>query len=296
MNLAESQPLAVRYSEPEFLIEKWRQQFGDEAALELCRWNNQPAPVYARINRLRMSNEEFLRHHPGAVLFSSSSNFVKLPHPAVAAQRGDCYVQDPSTAVACQLLDPHPGEVVLDACAAPGGKTGYLAEMMANQGTIIAVDHEESRLRRLRENLVRLGVTSARVVSCDWTHDRSVRAAGWKEQSFDKILLDAPCTNTGVMRRRVDVRWRLRPDDFARMQREQLTILRAVAPLLRPGGSLVYSTCSLEPEENENVLKRFLDESLDFSLVTRSESLPFRDHFDGAFAARLLRAHDGLHR
>ena len=294
-NLANTQPIAVRYSQPAFLIEKWVRQFGEEATLEFCRWNNQPALVYARVNGLKVSIEEFLQRYPESALVSHSVNFVTLSHPAAAAQGGDCYVQDPSTAIACELLGPQPRERVLDACAAPGGKAAYLAEMMSNEGTLIAADREESRLQRLRENLVKLGVTNARVVACDWTNDRSVRATGLAEGSFDKILLDVPCTNTGAMRRRVDVRWRLRPDDFARMAEEQLTILRAVAPLLKPGGSLVYSTCSVEPEENDEVVRTFLAQRSEFCLKTCRESLPFRDHFDGAFAAHLLHRGEGLH-
>jgi 16S rRNA (cytosine967-C5)-methyltransferase len=162
--------------------------------------------------------------------------------------------------------------------------------LMENRGLLVAVDQEESRLERLRDNLVRLGVTSARVVGCDWRDGASIRAAGLEEKSFDKILVDAPCSNTGVMRRRVDLRWRLRAEDFAGMQRQQLAILAAVQPLLRPGGSLVYSTCSLEEEENWEVVSTFQRDHAPFCLTNRKETLPFRDGIDGAFAARLERS------
>jgi 16S rRNA (cytosine967-C5)-methyltransferase len=124
-------------------------------------------------------------------------------------------------------------------------------------------------------------------VHCNWLDEASIRGSGFTKFCFDRILVDAPCTNTGVMRRRVDVRWRLRPDDFVRMARQQLSILSAVRPFLKPGGSLVYSTCSLESEENEDVMESFLRAHSDFRLTTRAESLPFRDQFDGAFAAKL---------
>jgi 16S rRNA (cytosine967-C5)-methyltransferase len=287
MQQAEAQPLHVRFSTPEFLIAKWSRQFGDAAALELCRWNNRPAPVYARINGLKTTVEEFLRRYAGSFLLPESANFVDRPEPATPPRNGDCYIQDPSTAIACEMLRPAPGESVLDACAAPGGKSAYLAEMMGNGGTLVAADQDEMRLERLRDNLVRLGVTNTRTVRCDWSDGSSVRAAALAAQSFDKILIDAPCTNTGVLRRRVDLRWRLRPVDFARMQARQIGILRAVAPLLKPGGSLVYSTCSLEPEENDEVVAAFLRDHSDFRLTNREESLPFRDSADGAFAARL---------
>jgi 16S rRNA (cytosine967-C5)-methyltransferase len=284
---AEAQPVHVRYSEPAFLVEKWRSQFGDSATLELCQWNNRPAPVYARVNQLRLSVPEFLARHPGSFLLPQSANFVGLPDPATAAQGADCYIQDPSTALACELLSPKPGESVLDACAAPGGKAAYLAEMMDNRGLLVTADRDEARVARVGENFVRLKVANARIVLCDWAAESSVQAVELGPQSFDKILVDAPCTNTGVMRRRVDVRWRLRADDFARMARAQLAILRAVGPLLRPGGSLVYSTCSLEPEENEQVVGAFLREQRHFRLTSQRESLPFRDGIDGAYAALL---------
>jgi 16S rRNA (cytosine967-C5)-methyltransferase len=187
------------------------------------------------------------------------------------------------------MLRPVAGETVLDACAAPGGKAAYLAEIMQNQGILVAADRDEIRLRRLRDNFVRLGITNARTVTCDWSDEKSIQAADLGAHFFDKILLDAPCTNTGVMRRRVDVRWRLRPDDFVRMQRLQLAILRGLVPLLKPGGSLVYSTCSLEKEENEKVIEAFLEEKRDFCLTKSEKRLPFRDNSDGAFAARLER-------
>ncbi|MEO5719525.1 MAG: RsmB/NOP family class I SAM-dependent RNA methyltransferase, partial [Chthoniobacterales bacterium] len=173
------------------------------------------------------------------------------------------------------------------ACAAPGGKGAYLAEMTQNQGLLIAADQDETRLQRLRDNFERLGVDQARTVRCNWINENSIRSAGLEKSSFNKILLDVPCTNTGVMRRRVDVRWRLQPDDFDRMPRQQLAILEAVLPYLRPGGSLVYSTCSLEPEENDQVIAAFLRQRPEIRLTKRAETLPFRDGVDGAFAARL---------
>ena len=284
---AGASPLTIRFSTPAFLIEKWSRQFEAGELLQLCQWNNRPAPVYARINELKMTVAEFLLRYPGSALRPGSRNFVTLPEPGAALENGACYIQDPSTAIACEMLRPAQGETVLDACAAPGGKAAYLAEIMRSQGTLVAADQDETRLERLRDNFVRLGVNNARSVRCDWLDENSVRAA--RLISFDKILVDAPCTNTGVMRRRVDLRWRLRPDDFARMQRQQLAILRAVAPLLRAGGSLVYSTCSLEPEENDQVIETFLCEQRDFRLTNREATLPFRDFVDGAFAARLER-------
>jgi 16S rRNA (cytosine967-C5)-methyltransferase len=209
--------------------------------------------------------------------------------PTAALDSGHCYIQDPSTAIACELLDPKPGESILDACAAPGGKTAYLAQLMENRGVIIACDRDRLRLEILKDNVGRLGATIVRAVHHDWTRNHPPEEI-LAIAPFDRVLLDPPCTNTGVMRRRIDVRWRLRPEDFSRMPNEQLIISRAVIRLLKPGGILVYSTCSLEREENEQVVRRLLAESPALGLETEKDSLPFRDDFDGAFAAKLSAA------
>ncbi|MGI8431657.1 MAG: 16S rRNA (cytosine(967)-C(5))-methyltransferase RsmB [Chthoniobacterales bacterium] len=279
---AAAEPLAVRCSEPAFLVAKWTRQFGEEAAAKLCRWNNQPAPVYTRVNPVRLTADEFLAKYPEAKPLADHPQFVTLPDPARALANGDCYIQDPSTVLAGELLEPLPGESVLDACAAPGGKAAHLAGLLQKTGTLVVADRDEPRLDRLRDNLVRLGAGKITIVRCDWLDPDSIRAASFQPESFHKILVDAPCSNTGVMRRRVDVRWRLRPEDFPKMQAQQLTILRHVAPLLKPGGSLVYSTCSLEPEENEEVVAAFLRERPAFRLTKSANKLPLRDHFEGA--------------
>jgi len=282
-----AEPLTTRFSHPSFLIERWTTAFGDEATASLCQWNNQAAPVYARINRLRIDPADFLKANPTAQVLSNKEDFVRLPAiPTEALERGECYIQDPSTALSCELLDPQPGEVVLDACAAPGGKSGLIGQMMQNRGQLSACDRDPARIGRLRENLERLGVT-AEVVQHDWKSGELPPAL--KSAGFDRILLDAPCSNTGVIRRRVDVRWRLTSADFSRAQQEQLAILQATVRLLKPGGVLVYSTCSLEAEENEKVVEQILEQFPFLELSAEQASLPFRDGFDGAFAARLVR-------
>ncbi|HZR78399.1 MAG TPA: 16S rRNA (cytosine(967)-C(5))-methyltransferase RsmB [Chthoniobacterales bacterium] len=286
-----SQPLEVRASHPKFLIERWQSMFGPEAAERLCEWDNQPPSIYARINRLRIDIEEFRRRYPETAEVTGKRNFVRA-ETAVDLKRaiasGHCYIQDPSTAVACELVQPQAGEKVLDACAAPGGKTSYLAELMQNQGFLLAADRDPERLKVLGENLRRLGGSIATIVRQDWTK-RPIAKEILSHAPFDRILIDAPCSNTGVMRRRVDVRWRLRPADFLRMQKRQIEIVRAVLPLLKSGGILVYSTCSLEPEENEWAVESLLCEKPVLQLEEQRLSLPFRDGFDGAFAAKLRR-------
>lgn len=281
-----AQPLHIRTSHPEFLVARWGENFGKENAGSLCLWNNQPPPIYARINRLKIDKDMFLQTYPDARLLSHDPDFVEFrSFERNALARGHCYVQDPSTALACRMIDPGPGEKILDACAAPGGKTSYLAQLMENQGLIVACDRDPKRIELLDENLSRLGVEIARTVCCDWVRDETpaeIKSAA----PFDRILVDVPCSNTGVMRRRVDVRWRLTPDDFHRMAVLQMSILHAVAPLLKPSGVLVYSTCSLEPEENEEILAQA---GANLSLVQQESVLPFRDHCDGAFVAKFVR-------
>ena len=232
------QKLSVRKSHPQFLIDRWTRNFGEQETETLCEWNNYPPPIYARINHLRISDEDFLARSGDVERLNTHQDFVcltSIPENALAA--GHCYIQDPSTALACAVLDPQPGERILDACAAPGGKTGYIAELMKNDGLVLACDRDQSRVEILRGNLERLGAKITRTMRHDWTKQT---LSG--ETPFDRILIDAPCSNTGVMRRRVDVRWRLTPDDFARMAAEQLRIVRATIPLLKQGGVLVYST------------------------------------------------------
>jgi 16S rRNA (cytosine967-C5)-methyltransferase len=287
---ADAEPLFVRTSHPQFLVERWEQHFGNRQAEELCKWNNLPATIYGRINKLRIDRQEFLRLYPESRPLPGCSDFVELSvKPTTAISRGHCYIQDPSTAIACQLLNPNPGESILDACAAPGGKTAYIAQLMRNRGIIVACDRDPERLQIVKENIARLGIGIVHAVEHDWSLGQTP-AKIISLAPFDRILIDAPCSNTGVIRRRVDVRWRLHPGEFSRMQQRQLEMLRNITPLLKPGGTFVYSTCSLEPEENERVVQQALTRMGVLRLYEKKSSLPFRDGFDGAFAAKFIRS------
>jgi 16S rRNA (cytosine967-C5)-methyltransferase len=170
-------------------------------------------------------------------------------------------------------------------CAAPGGKTTFIAQLMNNEGKIIACDISEDRLKLVQENCQRLGVTTV-----ETTQNSKLKTQNLK---FDRILVDAPCSNTGVMRRRVDLRWRISPEEILRLQQTQLDLLKLAATKLKPGGVLVYSTCSLEPEENSEVVKEFLREHKNFKLESERELLPFADNVDGAFVAKLVKLLNG---
>ncbi len=287
--LTASQSRAIQMSHPDFLVARWEKAFGEADTTTLCAWDNQPPPLYARINTLKINEEGFLAKYEDASPLPGQAGFVQfqssLPHTAL--QAGECYIQDPSTALACRLLAPEKGETLIDACAAPGGKASLLAAFMGNEGTIIACDRQPDRLDRLRENLRRLGAGNARVVNHDWLSGTALFDQLQLGQ-VDRILVDAPCSNTGVMRRRVDVRWRIHPGEFQRMQKQQIAIVRSASQHLKKNGILVYSTCSLEREENEEVVEALLNE-VPLRLEETKRSLPFRDGFDGAYAARLIK-------
>jgi 16S rRNA (cytosine967-C5)-methyltransferase len=274
-------PLEDRFSHPGEFIDRWTNAFGEENAIKLLEWNNTPPQNYARINNLAETSEAFdsVRpetqeglvgdEYPDFFAFDGAPNYDWI-------EQGLIYIQDPSTSLACRLLDPKPGETILDACAAPGGKTAFLASLMNNEGTIIATDNSEHRLERTQENLDRLGVKNAKLQVHDWTSDEI------GDTSYDAILLDAPCSNTGVMRRRIDVRWRLQQSDITRHAELQKRLLEGVREALKPGGRIIYSTCSIDPEENDKVAK-----ASGLEIEKTVNSLPWRDGFDGAFAVLL---------
>ena len=277
---------SIRFSHPEFLIQRWERNYAPEVATQLCEWDNSPAEILVRANGLRITPGELLRGAGGTEACAAHPLMVKVRQvPFQWIMNGLCYVQDPSTLMACELLDPKPGEAVLDACAAPGGKTSYMAELMQNEGHIFACDSSRMRLERLRENMRRLGVANVEVQRVDWL----TRPLPFDNNSFDRILLDAPCSNTGVIRRRVDVRWRLSPADFEMMPAKQRRLAEAVIPLLKRGGTLVYSTCSLEPEENEWLVEQVVQDFPELEVAGMCRREPHRDATDGAFAAKFVK-------
>jgi 16S rRNA (cytosine967-C5)-methyltransferase len=298
---------AVGFSHPQWLVEEWQRRFGEEKTRQLLDWNNTPPKMFARVNRLKTEADKLLEKWRAE---NVEYDFVRrdwLPenlvfelksHPPLMSlesfRQGWFYVQDPSTLLAVTELNPQPGEVILDFCAAPGGKTAFLAQLMNNQGRVVAQDVSEERLKLVRENCQRLGVTCVEIFTIDDLRltgrvQERERKSQIANRKFDKILVDAPCSNTGVMRRRVDLRWRIRQGEIIQLQRTQLDLLNQAAPKLKPGGTLSYSTCSLEPEENLEVVRKFLPAQKEFQLEVERELLPFADGVDGAFVARLKR-------
>ena len=297
--LKTSQP-PVGLSHPAWLIERWSARWGADSTRRLLDWNNTPPLSYARVNTLKTTAADLLSawQKEGVEAEAFERDWTsKMPvfqlknHPPVATlqsfQGGRFYVQDPSTLLAVTVLDPQPGETILDLCAAPGGKTTCIAQLMQNLGQIVAQDTHADRLKLVCENCARLGVNCVEIALSSTPPHREQTLNPQPSTLFDRVLVDAPCSNTGVMRRRIDLRWRLRLAEIARLRRDQLVLLRTAASQLKPGGTLVYSTCSLEPEENGEVVKLFQADHPAFRLEHERELTPFADGVDGAYVARL---------
>lgn len=283
------------YSHPGWLAARWQKRWGPDRAAQLMEWNNTPPKTFARVNTLKTDagklltqwrdegvDYDFVRRDwlEENLVFELKSHPVLTRLPSF--QQGWFYVQDPSTLLAVRELYPQPGESVLDLCAAPGGKLAALAQLMRNEGRLLAHDTTPERLELIHQNCARLGVSCVQTLLPSSLQSQPAAR-------FDRVLLDAPCSNTGVMRRRVDLRWRIRPEELVRLCAMQLQLLRQAAQQLRPGGTLVYSTCSLEPEENADVLNEFLSGHASFKLERTRELLPFVDNVDGTYVARLSR-------
>ena len=283
---------ALGWSHPRWLVERWRQALSAEALQKLLEWNNSPAPLYARINTLKTDAGRVIEAWRREGVDYNFTHFDWIGenlvfewrrHPPIERLKsyadGSFYVQDPSTLLAVALLDPQPGESILDLCAAPGGKTTFIAQRLDNDGRVVASEPDPRRRRRLHENCERLAADVTVLAPDD------PRAQG----PFDRVLVDAPCSNTGVLRRRLDARWRLEPGEIRRCQSRQAHVIAEGLRRLRPGGRLVYSTCSLEPEENAGAIRAALGAHPGLVLESERTLHPATDRVDGAYAARLLR-------
>ncbi len=262
--------LATRLSFPDWIAARWIARYGTAEAEALMAAMNERPPVAIRANALRVSREELARRLRDEELAQTRPTALAPEGLVVlrgsvaqwsAFTQGWCTIQDEASMLVARLLDPQPGELVADACAAPGTKATHLAELMRNRGAILAMDPHAGRLKLLAKAAARLGVTIIEA------HAGSVAslAPRWKMRC-DRVLVDAPCSNLGVLRRNPDVKWRRTGDDLARLPEKQGSILAAAASLVKPGGRLVYATCSLEPEENEGVIGAFLDKHAGWQL------------------------------
>ena len=294
--------LAISGSHPRWLVARWHERFGPEQTRALLMANNQPARVGLRVNPLRGTRGQLIERlategvsaYPAAV----SPDLVWLEDGVPIGQlralrEGFCTAQDESEALVGRLVGPQPHERILDLCAAPGGKCTHLAELMGDEGEVWAMERAEGRVTTLEGTVQRLGLHAVHVVQGDGRHYTF-------PMPFDRVLVDAPCSGLGVLGRRADARWRKGPEILEEMPEVQLDLLIAGGRQARPGGVLVYSVCSFEPEETTELVERFLDESPGFVLESGAgllpdevideqgfmRVLPHVHHSDGAFAAR----------
>ncbi len=296
--------LSVHYAHPQWIVKRYLERYGSAGAEELLSANTQRPMLTLRVNTMkttvdeveRLLTEAEIKHeispiHPSSVLITSLRDVRSLP----LFQQGFVSVQDASASLAVQLADPHPGMLVLDLCAAPGGKAVHAAELMKNQGSVVALEKYESKLRFISENADRSGCSIVSPVHGDARTFESKNEA-------DLVLVDAPCSGLGTLSKKPDIKWRRDIDDIRKMSVTQREILDHAARLVKVGGAIVYSTCSIEPEENTNIVQWFLEAHPEFVLDRAEDrlpaavctdgmmqTLPHLHRSDGAFAARLVR-------
>ncbi len=295
---------SVYYSHPSWLVKRWLNRFGEPFTEKLLAANNLKPSLTLRVNQLKTNPEEFYalldsvklnyikaKYIPGFVRLTNLTNITDWKY----FELGYFGLQDESTAFPCTILDVKPGMRVLDLCAAPGGKTGILADIMKNTGEIVAIDKYESRQKILSRNLERLGVTNYTPIVAD--------ALEYQAEPFDRILIDAPCSGMGTLTKKPDIKWKRDLGDIRKLAEIQFELLKKGASLLNHGGLLVYNTCTIEPEENIEVVKKFLFEFPEYKLDKIQDpafsefldengclqTFPYPHELDGTFSARIIK-------
>lgn len=270
--------LEIKYSHPEWLVKLWLDYYGSCFTEALLKANNQVADVSVRVNTLKTTKEELINELkanglevlPGkymkqALILTGPSSISRLE----AFKKGLFQVQSESSMLVGQILDPQPGEFIIDVCSAPGGKATHIAEIMKDKGTILARDIYEHKLELIKEAALRLGLNSIKTEIWDAvnTDEKYIKKA-------DRVLVDAPCTGLGIIRRKPDIKYSKIGKDIKSIAELQIKILKASSHYVKPGGVMVYSTCTISPEENNNVVEAFLSEVKDFCLEDFSDKLP----------------------
>ena len=279
--------MAANYSHPEWLIKRWLSRYGKDKTIEICKINNLPPKVFLRINHRKISPQEFiLLLEKNGINSYAIDNAIVVDNIAVSEipgfSEGLFFVQDISAMKVAQFLKVEKSNTVLDMCAAPGGKTTHISELLGDTGKVCALDISLKRLQSVRENYRRMGVQNVFIVCGDASGERVPFHV-----KFDRVLIDAPCSNTGVLSRRVEARWRLKEEEMNKLATLQYSILKTGAAMLKPGGYLVYSTCSIEPEENQDIIKKSLSNEPQFCLDAEEYYLPTMNAGDGGYMARL---------
>lgn len=295
--------LSVVYSHPVWLVKRWLKQFGEDFTSKLMESNNERPKLYLRLNKLKTSKSELITlldevdvKYKNCAYFDeflelkSISNITDWEY----FKKGYFNIQDEATGFGVKLLDVKASDRVLDMCSAPGGKTSFLAAEMDNEGEIVAIDLHESRIKILEQNLERLGVKNVKTVAVDTLKFKD-------EEKFTKILADVPCSGLGTITKKPDIKWKRMLSDLYEMPKLQFRILEKGASLLRVGGEIVYSTCSIDREENIDIVNKFLEKYSNFELINASykfdknlldsngcvQIYPHIHNIDGAFAAKI---------
>ncbi len=300
----EVQYLSVMFSHPHWMVKRWVGRFGGEETQKLLSVNNERPPLTLRINKLKTEPATLLRQLEAQQIQYQGSNhinyFIRVKSfPRIGQNEmfrsGMFTIQDESAALPCLLLGAQPGERVMDMCAAPGGKTTHIAEILKNQGEVLAIDKYEVKLSFIRAACDRLGLKNVKLVVAD--------ASSFEHEPVDRVLLDAPCSGLGVLTKKPDLKWKRDISDIIKLGKIQAELLENASRLVKPGGVVVYSTCSTEPEENQEVVKKFLAMHPEFELEHAGkfvnsdlvnaegfvETFPHKHGMDGSFAARLVK-------
>ena len=293
-------PDAIAFNHPSWFIKKIQSAY-PEKWQQILHANMHRPPMWLRVNQLHRSVEEYLTllaaeniehllvdKQSGAIRLTEAIDVMKLP----GFQQGWVSIQDGAAQQAARLLDCQPEDNVLDCCAAPGGKTCHILEYSPKIKAMTAIDIEAPRLERVNENLQRLNL-QANVIAAD----AATPEKWWNGQLFDRILLDAPCSGTGVIRRHPDIKWLRKSQDIAVLTDLQQDILKNIWSLLKPGGTLLYATCSILPEENSQQVQQFVEKNSDAELIAITENvsdigwqiLPNDDSMDGFYYAKLIK-------
>ncbi len=303
--------ISVVESHPLWLVRRWVEEVGLEETARICAVNNQISALTLRTNTLKINRNDLIEKlrqkelKPFPCSFSEEGILLKDPPPTSGLpflKAGFYIIQDEASQLVTSILDPKPGERILDACAAPGGKTTHIAQRMENGGEIYALDLTKRKLNRIEEMCQRLGIKIVKTMKGDAANALPIL----REMKFDRVLADVPCSGFGTLRRNPDLKWRRGEEDIGRLAELQSSILRNLARYVKEGGILVYSTCTVFHEENEDVVEKFLDEHPEFRLDQINEALPEKcqsfikngylktfppkEAMDGFFVARMIKA------
>jgi 16S rRNA (cytosine967-C5)-methyltransferase len=298
------QYLSIMYSHPSWMVKRWVDRYGLYETEQLLSANNERPTIVVRANTLKTTADELVKLFEERNIRNTRSkyleNFIKVGHLSGIYnldlfEKGYFSVQDESSGLVVKLLDPKPGETVIDLCSAPGGKTTFIGELMKNQGKIIAVDKYEHRLNLVKQSCERLGVENVEFIPKD--------ALEVDVEPADKVLVDAPCSGLGVIQKKPDIKWQRELSDIRNLAKTQIELLEKASKLVKNGGVIVYSTCTIEPEENIEVVKEFLSRHPEFKIDDARnylpsdivngegcmETYPHKHDMDGGFAVRLIK-------